>query len=237
MNETIEERLSMLLDGEVTPFETKRLVDEIDCNPHMKALWLRMNKQRAALKGELIDPTFDISSSVMSHLNSTSQTTFPTNTKPWHISHFFPTHYLKACCYLLGFFLVLSSPLLNLNNFSPSDSFSKITNSSQTFNKNLPLPGNEALLVDLGSNFNGNLKNYRMVSENALEANYQLADNEAVKIKVFFNDVPQKEKLNLLESGITLHTKAGNEPVVLNVSSDQISNSKLIKISNTFFEK
>ena len=51
MNETIEERLSMLLDGEVTPFETKRLVDEIDCNPHMKALWLRMNKQRAALKG------------------------------------------------------------------------------------------------------------------------------------------------------------------------------------------
>ena len=176
MNETIEERLSMLLDGEVTPFETKRLVDEIDCNPYMKALWLRMNKQRAALKGELIDPTFDISSSVMSHLNSTSQTTFPTNTKPWHISHFFPTHYLKACCYLLGFFLVLSSPLLNLNNFSPSDSFSKITNSSQTFNKNLPLPGNEALLVDLGSNFNGNLKNYRMVSENCLLYTSDAAD-------------------------------------------------------------
>ena len=39
MNETLEERLSMLMDGEVTPFETKRLVDEIDCNPHMKALW------------------------------------------------------------------------------------------------------------------------------------------------------------------------------------------------------
>ena len=107
MNETLEERLSMLMDGEVTPFETKRLVDEIDCNPHMKALWLRMNKQRAALKGELIDPALDISSSVMSHLNSTSQTNSLINTKPWHISHFFPTHYLKACCYLLGFFLSL----------------------------------------------------------------------------------------------------------------------------------
>jgi aspartate carbamoyltransferase regulatory subunit len=76
-----------------------------------------------------------------------------------------------------------------------------------------------------------------MVSENAIEANYQLPDNEAVKIKVFFNDVPKSERLNLLESGITLHTKSGNEPIVLNVSSDQISKSKLIKISNTFFTK
>ena len=105
MNETIEERLSMLLDGEVTPFETKRLVDEIDCNPHMKALWLRMNKQRAALKGELIDPTFDISSSVMSHINSTSQTTFPTNTKPWHISHFFSYALSKGLLLFIRFFL------------------------------------------------------------------------------------------------------------------------------------
>ena len=52
-----------------------------------------------------------------------------------------------------------------------------------------------------------------------------------------FATQPFIEFQNLLESGITLHTKAGNEPVVLNVSSDQISNSKLIKISNTFFEK
>ncbi len=189
MNETLEQRLSMLLDGEITPFETKRLVDEIHCNPHIKALWFRMNKQRAALKGELIDPTLDISASVMSHLNSTPQISH-SNTKP-----------------------------------------------SKILNRNIPLLGNEALLVDLGSNFNGNLKNYRMVSENAIEANYQLSDNEAVKIKVFFNDVPQSERLNLLESGITLHTKSGNEPIVLNVSSDQISKSKLIKISNTFFTK
>jgi hypothetical protein len=101
----------------------------------------------------------------------------------------------------------------------------------------LPLPGNEALLVDLGSNFDGSLKNYRMVSDNAIEANYQLSNDEAVKIKVYFNDISQTERLNLIETGITLHTKAGNEPVVLNVSSDQISNSKLIKISNTFFNK
>ena len=237
MNETLEQRLSMLLDGETTPFETKRLVDEIDCNPHIKALWLRMNKQRAALKGELIDPNLDISSSVMSHLNSTSQTLSLSNTQTWQFSHFFPTHYIKACCYLLGFFLVLSSPLINLKNFSPSDSLSKITNPSKTFNQNLPLPGNEALLVDLGSNFDGSLKNYRMVADNAIEANYQLSNDEAVKIKVYFNDISQTERLNLIETGITLHTKAGNEPVVLNVSSDQISNSKLIKISNTFFNK
>ena len=68
MNETLEQKLSLLLDGEVTPFETKRLVDEINCNPRIKALWLRMNKQRAALRGQLIDPSMDLSQSVMSNI-------------------------------------------------------------------------------------------------------------------------------------------------------------------------
>ena len=29
MSKTLEQKLSLLMDGEITPFETKRLVDEI----------------------------------------------------------------------------------------------------------------------------------------------------------------------------------------------------------------
>ena len=128
MNETLEQKISLLLDGEVTPFETKRLVDEINCNPRIRALWLRMNKQRAALRGELIDPSMDLSHSIMANITSTQ--TFSTSTKQFSWRHFdvLSGHYLKACCYLLGFFLVLSMPLLNLNNFSFS-SASTIKNS------------------------------------------------------------------------------------------------------------
>ena len=235
MNETLEQKISLLLDGEVTPFETKRLVDEINCNPRIRALWLRMNKQRAALRGELIDHSMDLSHSIMANITSTQ--TSSTSTKQFSWRHFdvLSGHYLKACCYLLGFFLVLSMPLLNLNNFSFS-SASTIKNSPIN-TSTMPMLGNESLLVDLGSNFNGSLKNYKMVAGNAIEANYQLPDvDEAVRIKVFFKGVPEKDKLNLIENGITFHTKAGNAPIILNVSSDQISNQKLIKISNTFLK-
>jgi hypothetical protein len=235
MNETLEQKLSLLLDGEVTPFETKRLVDEISCNPRISSLWLRMNKQRAALRGELIDPSMDLSQSIMANISSNQTSANLTKQISWRHLDFLSKHYLKACCYLLGFFLVLSMPLLNLNNFSLSSSSPSKISPVNTIT--MPLLGNESLLVDLGSNFNGSLKNYKMVSGNAIEANYQLPGvDEAVRIKVFFKGVPEKEKLNLIDNGITFHTRAGNAPIILNVSSDQISNQKLIKISNTFLK-
>ena len=56
------------------------------------------------------------------------------------------------------------------------------------------------------------------------------------EIKVFFKGVSEQERFNLIDRGITFHAKAGNAPVVLNVSSDQVSNKKLIKISNSFLK-
>ena len=239
MNETLEQRLSLLLDGEVTPFETKRLVDEINCNPRIKALWLRMNKQRAALRGELIDPSMDLSQSVISSISSNQTSYFSQKNLSWRHFDMFSKHYLKACCYLLGFFTVLSMPLMNLNNFQlSSSSSSSLSKNSAPINTTLmPNLSNESLLVDLGSSFNGSLKNFKRVSGNAIEANYQLPKtNEDIRIKVFFKGVSEQERFNLIDRGITFHAKAGNAPVVLNVSSDQVSNKKLIKISNSFLK-
>ncbi|MFL2753350.1 MAG: hypothetical protein ACJ0BD_00395 [Gammaproteobacteria bacterium] len=239
MNETLEQKLSLLLDGEVTPFETKRLVDEINCNPRIKALWLRMNKQRAALRGELIDPSMDLSQYVMSSISSNQTSYFSQKTLSWRHLDVFSKHYLKACCYLLGFFTVLSMPLINLNNFQlSSSSSSSLSKNSAPINTTLmPNLSNESLLVDLGSSFNGSLKNFKRISSNAIEANYQLLNtSEDIRIKVFFKGVSEQERFNLMDRGITFHARAGNAPVVLNVSSDQVSNKKLIKISNSFLK-
>ena len=38
MSKVFEQKLSLLMDGEITPFETKRLVDEIQSNSHLRFL-------------------------------------------------------------------------------------------------------------------------------------------------------------------------------------------------------
>ena len=43
MEDSIEHRLSALLDGETSEFETRRLIEEINKNPGIKDLWIRMN--------------------------------------------------------------------------------------------------------------------------------------------------------------------------------------------------
>ena len=75
MSKLFEQKLSLLMDGEITPFETKRLVDEIHSNMHLRSLWLRMNKHKAAMHGELLDQNLDLSKKIMSQINKSSQNT------------------------------------------------------------------------------------------------------------------------------------------------------------------
>ena len=44
MESTLNQRLSLLLDGEASEFETRRLVEDISTKPHIKKRWLEMNK-------------------------------------------------------------------------------------------------------------------------------------------------------------------------------------------------
>ena len=84
MSEIFERKLSLLMDDEITPFETKRLADEMYSNENFKSLWLRMNKHRAAMHGELLDPNLDLSQNIMSQINNlpSSETN---NINKWHI--------------------------------------------------------------------------------------------------------------------------------------------------------
>ena len=61
MDSSVYQRLSLLLDGEASEFETRRLVEDISKNPHIKKRWLEMNKQKSALR-RLLMPNLDLSS-------------------------------------------------------------------------------------------------------------------------------------------------------------------------------
>ena len=227
MSKTLEQKLSLLMDGEITPFETKRLVDEIHANPNFKSLWQRMNKHKAAMHGELLDHNLDLSPKIMSQINNFS----PKNSKKikiWSNFDFFSITYMKVCCYLIGFFFILSLPLLNL----PS-----LTSNTASSNQNILPFNNEALLVDLGSNFNGSLKDFRITSSSSMEANYVVpGDEKSLRLKVFFDNIPENEWLGTINKGVTVHTRSGSTPLILNLSSETLPNQRLIKISNTFLE-
>ena len=227
MSKTLEQKLSLLMDGEITPFETKRLVDEIHANPNFKSLWQRMNKHKAAMHGELLDHNLDLSPKIMSQINNFS----PKNSKKikiWSNFDFFSMTYMKVCCYLIGFFFILSLPLLNL----PS-----LTSNTASSNQNILPFNNEALLVDLGSNFNGSLKDFRITSSSSMEANYVVpGDEKSLRLKVFFDNIPENEWLGTINKGVTVHTRSGSTPLILNLSSETLPNQRLIKISNTFLE-
>ena len=72
MEDSIEHRLSALLDGETSEFETRRLIEEINRSPEIKNLWIRMNKTKSLLNAEIDFSTRNISSTVIEELDSSS---------------------------------------------------------------------------------------------------------------------------------------------------------------------
>ena len=70
MESSVDQRLSLLLDGEASEFETRRLVEDISKNPHIKKRWLEMNKQKSALRRELLMPNLDLSSKIQNELQN-----------------------------------------------------------------------------------------------------------------------------------------------------------------------
>ena len=99
MESSVDQRLSLLLDGEASEFETRRLVEDISKNPHIKKRWLEMNKQKSALRRELLMPSLDLSSKILNELQKSKK---PNNQKH-HENHFSwgKIPYMRTCSCLL----------------------------------------------------------------------------------------------------------------------------------------
>ena len=87
MESSVDQRLSLLLDGEASEFETRRLVEDISKNPHIKKRWLEMNKQKSALRRELLMPNLDLSSKILNELQKSKKT----NHQKHHKNHLYST--------------------------------------------------------------------------------------------------------------------------------------------------
>ena len=54
MNKAIKERISALLDGELSEFETRRVIEEIKDDPHLKQYWSSLVAVREGFKEETL---------------------------------------------------------------------------------------------------------------------------------------------------------------------------------------
>ena len=228
MEDSIEHRLSALLDGETSEFETRRLIEEINRRPEIKNLWIRMNKTKSLLTAEIDFSPRNISSTVIEELGSSSikQIKFSKDEKSKQLKY-----YGFAFGVLLSLGLVFQ-PLM-IQEKEPFKSTSVIPALSIG---NTPVSSNESYLEEIGNNLKGSLKKIEFIEDGDIIANYVENDsNRSFKLRVLFRDLSIEDRIKLSSTGITLHSLANNKPVVINLSSEEINNQGLVELSNRIF--
>ena len=229
MESSVDHRLSLLLDGEASEFETRRLVEDISKNPHIKRRWLEMNKQKSALRRELLMPHLDLSSKIQNELQKSKKINI--QKQHGYLFSLGKIPYMRTCSYLFGLCLTLTFLFFELSS-QPNQSFFQVSAP-----KTLVSTINPVMLDDFGRNFDGSLRSYKFISNNQVEANYGIKGSNAnLKLKFFLKDGSNTVKLSSVSDGVTINTKRNNKPMIINLSSDKLSNQKLISISNLFLE-
>jgi len=228
MEDSIEHRLSALLDGETSEFETRRLIEEINRSPEIKNLWIRLNKTKSLLTAEIDFSPRNISSTVIEELDSSSikQIKFSTDEKSKQLKY-----YGFAFGVLLSLGLVFQ-PLM----IQEKESFKSTSVIPALSIGNTPVSSNESYLEEIGNNLKGSLKKIEFIEDGDIIANYVENDsNRSFKLRVLFRDLSIEDRIKLSSSGITVHSLANNKPVVINLSSEEINNQGLVELSNRIF--
>ena len=228
MEDSIEHRLSALLDGETSEFETRRLIEEINRRPEIKNLWIRMNKTKSLLTAEIDFSPRNISSTVIEELGSSSikQIKFSKDEKSKQLKY-----YGFAFGVLLSLGLVFQPlTIQEKETFKPTSAIPALSIG------NTPLSSNETYLEEIGNNLKGRLKKIEFIEDGDIIANYVENDsNRSFKLRVLFRDLSIEDRIKLSSTGITLHSLANNKPVVINLSSEEINNQGLVELSNRIF--
>ena len=228
MEDSIEHRLSALLDGETSEFETRRLLEEINKNPEIKNLWIRMNKTKSLLTAEIDFSPRNIASSVMEELDASNikQVKFSKDEKSKQLKYYgFAFGVLLSLGLVFQPFVIQERESFKSTSVIPALSIGNIQVSSR-----------ESYLQEIGNNLKGSLKKIEFMEEGDIIANYVENDSKrSFKLRVLFRDLSIEDRIKLSSSGITVHYLANDKPVVINLSSDEINNKGMLELSNRIF--
>ena len=122
MNEAIKERISALVDGELSEFELRRVLEEIEANPELRNYWMRLQITKSGLKDQSLGfLDMDISKRVAVELGENTGETeksYPIN----------KTQLYLASAVTAGLVLVVSGVFnFSEENLSPEELFASET--------------------------------------------------------------------------------------------------------------
>ena len=161
----IKEKISALSDGELSDFETRRVLDEININPELREYWKKLQISKAAFKNEsLVFETADVSSSVSKELGKR------VNSAPILQESFLVKQKNYIGLALASCLLVL---VYNIQTFdSKTNTFSELA--SQKISKAIASPQAMEVLNNSIVGLNAELQTLQSDPKGSLRANYLL---------------------------------------------------------------
>ena len=224
-NKIMKEKISALADGELSDFETRRVLSEISSNPEYKEFWKNVHQGKEALKNEeseFLD--IDISNKVSFGLDKL-QPKFPEQIKKLKHPH---ASYIAAS--IFGFCAVIIYSLTPPSVESFSDTASQRIVDAIDSPQAMEVLNNSVsgfgILQDFKSNQKGTLANYRVPNSNKT-------------FKVSLYPIKEVNKMGVGEATRISYIKSKDGIYVVSVSGNISAERKnqILQKANFFAEK
>ena len=218
----IKEKISALSDGELSEFETRRVLEEIQNNPQLRDYWKKLQISKRAFQNEsLVFESSDISLSVSRELGKgfepepISKDSFFTNNKTYMGLAF-------ASCLLV---LVYNSQTFN----SIPDSFPEIA--SQRISEAIASPQAIEVLSNSISGLNAELQTMQSDPRGSLRANYVLPATGKT-FNVSLSPIESSSGLSPREASRIAYVRTKDGIYIISVSGNITAEKKLEILQN-----
>tara|TARA_Y100001970_G_scaffold128669_1_gene158812 strand:- start:273 stop:977 length:705 start_codon:yes stop_codon:yes gene_type:complete len=221
----IKEKISALSDGELSEFETRRVLEEIKNNPQLRDYWKKLQISKRAFQNEsLVFESSDISLSVSRELGKVPEQ------EPITKDSFFKSNktYIGlafASCLLV---LVYNSQTFN----AASDSFPEIA--SQRISEAIASPQAIEVLNNSISGLNAELQTMQSDPMGSLRANYVLPATGKT-FNVSLSPIKSSSGLSSKEASRIAYLKTKDGIYIISVSGNITAEKKLEILQNANF--
>ena len=225
-NKNMKEKISALADSELSDFETRRILEEIESNPEFREFWKNIQRTKEILSEE--DTEFhdvDLSSIIHAELNKKGS-------KPLVVSKkvpYYPFKYIAAS--FIGFFAVIIYSLMPKQEQSFSDF------ASERIVRAIESPEAMEVLNNSVSEFNVILQDFKSNQEGTL-ASYRLpSSGETFKVSLY--PIQEVNKMGISEAAKISYIQAKKGIYVVSVSGNISADKKnqILQKVNFFADK
>ncbi len=226
MNENIKEKISALADGELSEFEVRRVLDEIEKEPDLRDYWDLLQITRRSLTNEdLGNLGIDISEGVRRELSGRKPHVVEEN-----FSYSRYKNYLAATA---GLALVFGVNFFLTPSYTDADSFSE--EASQTIANAIASPEAMEVLNNSVLGMDAKLKDFNYVSGGAMHANY-VFPKDGKKFRVSLSPVLSEYKAKQAPELRRVFIKTDKGVFVVSVSGNitDEKKSRILQNANYF---